>query len=77
MLFRSKGGVTISVKKLDDKVAIIVSDTGIGISGEHLPHIFDEFRQADSGVSRRFGGSGLGLAIAKKICEPAGGGYYG
>ncbi len=71
--FTEKGGVTISVKKLDDKVAIIVSDTGIGISGEHLPHIFDEFRQADSGVSRRFGGSGLGLAIAKKYANLLGG----
>jgi signal transduction histidine kinase/DNA-binding response OmpR family regulator/HAMP domain-containing protein len=71
--FTEKGGVDISVKKLDDKVAIVVADTGIGISAEHLPHIFDEFRQADSGVSRRFGGTGLGLAIAKKYANLLGG----
>jgi signal transduction histidine kinase/DNA-binding response OmpR family regulator/HAMP domain-containing protein len=71
--FTENGGVSISVKKLDDKVAIVVADTGIGISAEHLPHIFDEFRQADSGVSRRFGGTGLGLAIAKKYANLLGG----
>lgn len=71
--FTENGGVSISVKKLDDKVAIVVADTGIGISAENLPHIFDEFRQADSGVSRRFGGTGLGLAIAKKYANLLGG----
>lgn len=71
--FTENGGVSISVKKLDDKVAIVVADTGIGMSADHLPHIFDEFRQADSGVSRRFGGTGLGLAIAKKYAKLLGG----
>jgi signal transduction histidine kinase/DNA-binding response OmpR family regulator/HAMP domain-containing protein len=71
--FTENGGVSISVKRLVDKVAIVVADTGIGISAENLPHIFDEFRQADSGVSRRFGGTGLGLAIAKKYAILLGG----
>jgi CheY-like chemotaxis protein len=71
--FTEKGGVSISVKKFDDKVDIKIADTGIGVSAESLPHIFDEFRQADSGVSRRFGGTGLGLAIAKNYANLLGG----
>jgi signal transduction histidine kinase/CheY-like chemotaxis protein/CHASE3 domain sensor protein len=71
--FTDKGQVDVAVKLINHKMAITVSDTGIGISGEHLPHIFDEFRQADSGVSRRFGGTGLGLAIAQKYAYLLGG----
>ena len=71
--FTEKGEVSISVKNLGDRVVLVVADSGIGISAEHLPHIFDEFRQADSGVARRFGGTGLGLAIAKKYANLLGG----
>lgn len=71
--FTEKGGVSISVKKLDNSVTILIADTGIGISEENIHLIFDEFRQADSGISRRFGGSGLGLAIAKKYSTMLGG----
>ncbi len=71
--FTEKGGVSISVKERDDMVAIVVADTGIGINAEHLPHIFNEFRQADTGVSRRFGGTGLGLTIAKEYANLLGG----
>ncbi len=46
-----------------------VSDTGIGISDEQKPHIFDSFHQADSSTVRRYGGSGLGLAIVKRLSE--------
>ena len=71
--FTEKGKVEIKVVKSDRNIAITVSDTGIGISEEHLSHIFDEFRQADSSTSRRFGGTGLGLAIAKKYANLLGG----
>ena len=54
-------------------VDIVVSDTGIGIPPDDLPFIFDEFRQVDSGLTRRHGGAGLGLAIARKLTEQMGG----
>ncbi len=71
--FTEKGKVEIIVKEEEEVVGITVIDTGIGISHKHLPHIFDEFRQADSSASRRFGGTGLGLAIAKKYVNLLGG----
>ncbi|WP_063777306.1 ATP-binding protein [Scytonema millei] len=52
---------------------IAVSDTGIGIQPEFLPHVFEYFRQADSSTTRKFGGLGLGLAIARQIVELHGG----
>jgi signal transduction histidine kinase/DNA-binding response OmpR family regulator len=71
--FTEKGQVVITTKKNKNNIEIMVKDTGIGISEEYLPHIFDEFRQADGSTSRRFGGAGLGLAIAKKYASLLGG----
>lgn len=71
--FTEKGSVEVSVTNADNKFSIHVKDTGIGIPTEHLIHIFDEFRQADSSTSRRFGGTGLGLAIARKYARLLGG----
>ncbi len=67
--FTDKGGVHISTSQPDDKVNITIKDTGIGIAEEHLPYIFDEFRQGDSSTSKRYGGTGLGLALAKKYAD--------
>ena len=71
--FTDSGSIKVSAEKSENSISISVSDTGIGIDDAHLPHIFDEFRQADGSTSRRFGGSGLGLAIAKKYANLLGG----
>ena len=71
--FTEKGKVEVKARQLGAEIEITVTDTGIGISESNQPHIFDEFRQADSSTSRKFGGSGLGLAIAKKYANLLGG----
>ncbi|MFC2111216.1 response regulator, partial [Bacteroidota bacterium] len=67
--FTEKGSVDISVKQQSKKIIIEVKDTGIGISKDVLPHIFEEFRQADGSSTRTYEGTGLGLAIAKRIIQ--------
>lgn len=71
--FTEKGKVEIYTTQTNGKINISIADTGIGISDKHISHIFDEFRQADGGTSRKYGGNGLGLAIAKKYANLLGG----
>lgn len=71
--FTPKGGrVQLRLKRANTHAEIIVSDTGIGIEPEFLPHVFERFRQADS-VRKSYSGLGLGLAIARYIVELHGG----
>jgi signal transduction histidine kinase/ActR/RegA family two-component response regulator len=69
----SGGRVTVQMERADDAIEIRVSDTGEGMGAEFLPHAFERFRQADSGITRRQGGLGLGLAIVRRIVELHGG----
>ena len=64
---------TVELAGDERNCSIVVADTGIGISAEFLPYIFDRFRQADQSTTREHGGLGLGLAIAKEITELHGG----
>ncbi len=63
------GRVTVSTKLQADDAVLTVTDTGVGISDEHRPHVFDRFFRADKARSREAGGSGLGLAICKSIVD--------
>src|SRR5471030_157735 len=76
--FTQSGEVSLRVELNADPsnptaLRFTVSDTGIGILGDKLDHVFERFTQADSSTTRRFGGSGLGLTISKRLVELMGG----
>jgi signal transduction histidine kinase len=72
--FTERGGkVWLTAVSKDDRVSITVKDTGVGISADQLPHIFDKFYQANNQAQAATKGTGLGLAIAKEIVEAHGG----
>ncbi|MBA4407030.1 hypothetical protein C0389_07140 [bacterium] len=68
--FTNKGSVTITIKNNEMKrLVAAVEDTGIGISEEYLPELFNPFSQEQHGLTRAYDGNGLGLALVKKLCE--------
>src|SRR6266852_8158109 len=71
-----QGRIQVRLERVNSSVEIVVSDTGMGIAPDFLPYIFEQFRQADSGVSRQHAGLGLGLAIVRNLVELHGGTVY-
>ena len=73
--FTDRGGVTVRLRDLpvERRVAVEVSDTGIGIGEADLPHLFEPFYQADTSDTRSYEGSGLGLSIVEKFTQLIGG----
>jgi PAS domain S-box-containing protein len=75
--FTEKGSVRVVMRHAEDgaasRLAIDITDTGIGIRAESLGQLFQPFTQADTSITRRFGGTGLGLAISRQLAEAMGG----
>ena len=72
--FTHKGHVTFRISLIERqnhkaKISFTIEDTGIGISQQHLKHLFDSFTQIDASSTRKYGGSGLGLAICKRLAD--------
>ncbi len=74
--FTTHGIVTLSAHLTSKQLSIDVNDTGIGISPDQQKVIFEEFRQADGSVTRKFEGTGLGLAITRSFCQLMGGDIF-
>jgi two-component system phosphate regulon sensor histidine kinase PhoR len=67
---RPEGEVRVRVAQNDDgRVAVMISDTGVGIPSQDLPRIFERFYRVDKARSRQVGGTGLGLSIVKHVIE--------
>lgn len=72
--FTDEGGVIdIVLDKLGNNYRLRITDSGVGIAEEFLPHIFSRFRQADGTTTRRYGGLGLGLSIVQQLVDLHGG----
>jgi signal transduction histidine kinase len=75
--FTDRGRIIISVAREtrdgNGWIVIRVKDTGIGMTAEQASRLFEDFMQADSSTTRRYGGTGLGLAISQRFCRMMGG----
>lgn len=75
--FTESGNITVQygLQPVDEylQLSVVMTDTGIGVSHDSMPYLFESFSQADMSTTRNFGGTGLGLAITKQLCELMGG----
>jgi signal transduction histidine kinase/ActR/RegA family two-component response regulator len=71
--FTRNGKITVAVRLDGASIHIDVRDTGVGISPENLAHLFENFGEAESATSSKYGGTGLGLALSQKLCRLMGG----
>jgi signal transduction histidine kinase/DNA-binding response OmpR family regulator len=78
--FTEKGEIKLQARRLkgddspqDDMIIFHVSDSGIGISPEHIQRLYEPFTQADASTTRKYGGTGLGMAITKQFVQMMGG----
>ncbi|MEH2353855.1 sensor histidine kinase [Nostoc sp.] len=71
--YTNEGSITIAVGTEASQLWIAVSDTGIGIAPENLPHVFERFWRADQSRDRHSGGTGIGLTISRRLIELQGG----
>jgi len=71
--FTDEGMIRVGLATEGDWLRLQVQDTGVGIDPKFLPHIFEEFRQENNGLTRAHQGSGLGLAITHRLVEMMGG----
>ena len=71
--FTERGEIRLSARREPSGVSISVTDTGIGMTPAQVGQLFQEFSQADSSTTRRYGGTGLGLAISRKLARLMGG----
>ena len=67
--FTEEGGIEVQLSETVSEVVLQVKDTGIGISDEYLPKMFDHFSQEEQGTTRQFDGVGLGLSLVKRFCD--------
>jgi len=68
--FTPEGGkITVTLQRHHEQLTLNVTDTGIGISVDDVPHLFEKFHQVEGSSTRRFEGSGIGLALVKEFAE--------
>jgi CheY-like chemotaxis protein len=68
-----RGNINLRMRKVDGFLEVKVTDTGMGIAPEFMPHVFERFRQADMGETRLHSGLGIGLALTRHLVELQGG----